>query len=400
MKILVADKLAESGIERLRQHEHEVAVRPDLTGDELIDALRETEPAVLVVRSTKVPEPAIAASPSLELIVRAGAGYDNIDVQAASARGVFVSNCPGKNAAAVAELTIGLLLALDRTIPDNVIEARNGRWEKGRFSKASGLKGRTLGVIGLGGIGTLVVKLGLSLNMRVVAWSRSLTDERAAELGIERREDPLAVAAASDYVTLHVAATPDTKQLAGREFFERMKEGAGFINTTRGSVVDEAALRWAVENRGIRAALDVVENEPAGKSGDFSHPLAQVEGVYITHHIGASTQQAQDETAIEAARIVNVYNETGRVENCVNLADQSPATMLLAVRHLDRVGVLASVLDEIRKADWNVQEMENLVFAGAQAACARIQVDGREDQSVVDRIRDLDNILAVSLLTP
>ncbi len=400
MKILVADKLAESGIERLRQHGHEVAVRPDLTGDELIDALRETEPAVLIVRSTKVPEPTIAASPSLELIVRAGAGYDNIDVQAASARGVFVSNCPGKNAAAVAELTIGLLLALDRAIPDNVIEARDGRWEKGRFSKASGLKGRTLGVIGLGGIGTLVAKLGLSLNMRVVAWSRSLTDERAAELGIERREDPLAVAAASDYVTLHVAATPDTKQLAGREFFERMKEGAGFINTTRGSVVDEAALRWAVENRGIRAALDVVENEPAGKSGEFTHPLAQIDGVYITHHIGASTQQAQDETAIEAARIVNVYHETGRVENCVNLADQSPATMLLTVRHLDRVGVLASVLDEIRKADWNVQEMENLVFAGAQAACARIQVDGREDQSVVDRIRDLDNILAVSLLTP
>lgn len=281
-----------------------------------------------------------------------------------------------------------------------MIEARDGRWEKGRFSKASGLKGRTLGVIGLGGIGTLVAKLGLSLNMRVVAWSRSLTDERAAELGIERREDPLAVAAASDYVTLHVAATPDTKQLAGREFFERMKEGAGFINTTRGSVVDEAALRWAVENRGIRAALDVVENEPAGKSGEFSHPLAQIDGVYITHHIGASTQQAQDETAIEAARIVNVYHETGRVENCVNLADQSPATMLLTVRHLDRVGVLASVLDEIRKADWNVQEMENLVFAGAQAACARIQVDGREDQSVIDRIRDLDNILAVSLLTP
>src|SRR5690625_6175060 len=149
MKILVADKLAESGIERLRQHEHEVAVRPDLTGDELIDALRHTAPAVLVVSSTKVPEPALAAPPSLELIVRAGAGYDNIDVQAASARGVFVSNCPGKNAAAVAELTIGLLLALDRAIPDNVIEARNGRWEKGQFSKASGLKGRTLGVIGL-----------------------------------------------------------------------------------------------------------------------------------------------------------------------------------------------------------------------------------------------------------
>ena len=399
MKVLVADKLADSGIERLRQEGHDVDVMPALSGDDLVEALRQSEPSVLIVRSTKVPEAAIAASPSLELIVRAGAGYDNIDVEAASARGVFVSNCPGKNAAAVAELTIGLMLALDRAIPDNVIEARNGRWEKGKFSKASGLKGRTLGIIGLGGIGTLVAKFAQALQMRVVVWSRSLTDARAAELGIERREDPLSVAAEADYVTLHVAATADTRHLAGRKFFEVMKEGAGFINTTRGSVVDEDALRWAVESRGIRAALDVMEGEPTGKAAEFSHPLANAEGVYFTHHIGASTEQAQDETASEAARIVSVYRETGRVANCINLAEQSPATMLLTVRHLDRVGVLASVLDEIRKANWNVQEMENLVFEGAQAACARIQVDGPADPSVVERIRGLDNILAASLLT-
>jgi D-3-phosphoglycerate dehydrogenase len=338
------------------------------------------------------------ASPNLELIVRAGAGYDTIDVEAASERGLFVANCPGKNAVAVAELTIALLLAMDRRIADNVQDARAGRWNKATYAKAQGVKGQTLGVIGVGSIGQEVIVRAQALEMRVVAWSRSLTSLQADKLGVERMNSPEAVAQEADIVTLHVASTPETKHLADRAFFEAMKPGALFINTTRGAVVNEDALRWALDEKGIRAALDVFEDEPSYKEGALDKTLAQHPNVYLTHHIGASTQEAQDATAEEAVRIITTYAETGRVPNCVNLAEHSPASHLLTVRHLDRVGVLAAVLDEVRKADWNVQEMENLIFEGAKAACARIRFDGEPSDAVVDTIAHLDHVLAVSLI--
>lgn len=399
MRILIADKLASTGVDALRAAGLDVLEEPKAKGDALLEVLVEHRPQVLVVRSTKVPEAAISATQALELIVRAGAGFDNIDVDAASARGIFVANCPGKNAAAVAELTLGLILAADRAIPDNVIDARNGVWNKAKYGKARGLKGRTLGVVGLGNIGISVVRGAQAMGMKIVAWSRSLTDDRAASLGIRRLKSPVAVAREADIVSLHVAATPETKHLADAEFFEAMNDGALFVNTTRGSVVDEAALLGAINNRNIRAALDVFEGEPAGKDGSFSHPLAQHERVYITHHIGASTEQAQDETAAEAVRIIVEYRDHGRVPNCVNMADHTPATHMLTVRHLDRVGVLAAVLDEVRKAGWNVQEMENLVFAGARAACARIRFDGDKNPETLDRIEQHPDVLATSLIT-
>jgi D-3-phosphoglycerate dehydrogenase / 2-oxoglutarate reductase len=398
MKVLIADKLADYGLDLLAEQGFDVVVEPKASGDLLLEALATHQPQVLIVRSTKVPQPAIEKTNSLELIVRAGAGFDNVDVEAASARGIFVANCPGKNAAAVAELTLGLMLAADRAIPDNVIDARNGVWNKGLYGKAKGLKGRTLGVIGLGNIGIAVIRGAKALGMRTIAWSRSLTDERADALGVERRTSPLEVAAEADVVSLHVASTSDTRHLANAEFFDVMKDGALFINTTRSSVVDEDALRRALDEKNIRAALDVFEGEPSGKDGSFSHPLASHERVYITHHIGASTEQAQDETAEEAVRIIAEYRDYGRVPNCVNIAELTPATHMLTVRHLDRVGVLAAVLDEVRKAHWNVQEMENLIFAGAQAACARIRFDGNDDEDTVERIRNHPDVLAASVL--
>lgn len=398
MKILIADKLAESGLQALEEAGHVVVVAPSITQDTLLDALRDEQPQVLVVRSTKVDSAMMDANANLELIVRGGAGYDTIDVDGASQRGIFVANCPGKNAAAVAELTLALILALDRRIPDNVSDARAGRWNKATYSKAQGVKGRTLGVIGTGNIGQEVIVRALALEMRVVAWSRSLTDGFARALGVERRESPEAVAAEADVVSLHVAAAPATHHLADRVFFEAMKPGAFFINTTRGSVVDEAALRWAMDEKGIRAALDVFEGEPSYKEGALDLPLARHPSVYLTHHVGASTQQAQEATAAEAARIINTYAETGHVPNCVNMEAHSPATHLLTVRHLDKVGVLAAVLDEVRKADWNVQEMENLVFAGAKAACARIRFTGEPSDEVVAQINSHEDVLVASLI--
>lgn len=399
MKILVADNISQVGIDDLAGAGHSVTERPGLKGDgSLREALEEINPQVLIVRSTRVSAEALDAAPGLELIVRAGAGYDTIDVAGASERGIFVANCPGKNARAVAELTMGLILALDRSLPDNVIEAREGHWNKKRYAQAEGLKGRTLGVIGVGSIGRDVIRLAQAFDLDVVAWSRSLTDERAAELGVARRGSPLEVASSADIVTLHVASTPDTHHLADRAFFEALKEGAFFVNTTRSAVVDEKALEWAIENRGVRAALDVVSDEPSSKEGAFQHDLAQHPAVYLSHHIGASTQQAQDATAQEAARVVNEYDESGQVPNCVNIATQTPATHQLTVRHRDKVGVLAGVLDEIRKANWNIQEMDNLVFEGAKAASASIRFDGEPSDDTIARIEDQEDVLAVSLI--
>lgn len=398
MKVFLADKLSSACLESLRAAGHTVVNRPDAKGEVLRDALAEADPGVLVVRSTKVTPDLMAAAPSLELIVRAGAGYDTIDVAAASARGIFVANCPGKNSVAVAELTLGLLLSLDRRIPDNVADARQGAWNKDRYSKAEGVKGRTIGLVGLGSIGKEVAVRARAFGLRVIGWSRSLTPEQAAELGIGYRSTPLDVARDADIVSLHVAATSETACLADTAFFDAMKPGALFLNTTRSSVVDEAALLHALETKGIRAGLDVFEGEPAGKDGPFESVIAAHPSVYVTHHIGASTEQAQEAIANEAVRIVNVYASTGEVANCVNIAERSAATHHLTVRHLDRVGVLAAVFAEMKEAGWNVQEVENLVFAAAPAACAYIRFTGQPDEATIARIRSHPDVLAVTLL--
>ena len=400
MKVLIADKLPARSLLALEEAGHSVVVEPAASGDVLREALRAEQPQALIVRSTKVSRAMLTANPMLELIVRAGAGYDTIDVESASQRGVFVANCPGKNASAVAELTIGLMLALDRRIPDSVNDARAGRWDKAAYSKAHGIKGRTLGVVGLGNIGKAVIRRAQGLGMHVVAWSRSLTEADAADLGVAYAASPQAVAAAADVVSLHVASTPATRHLANRAFFDAMQPGAFFINTTRGAVVDEAALVRAMDEKGIRAGLDVFDGEPPYKEGTLEGTLARHPNVYLTHHIGASTQQAQEATALEAVRVVKVYAETGRVPNCINIAVQSAATHLLTVRHLDRVGVLAVVLDEVRQAHWNVQEMENLVFAGDEgAACARIWFNGEPRDTVLAQIKQHQHVLAASLIT-
>ena len=399
MKVLLADSLSDTVVTSLTRGGCVVESRPELKGDSLTAVLKEWQPQVLVVRSTKVTAADFAAAPSLELVVRAGAGYDNIDVSTASGLGVFVANCPGKNSAAVAELTIGLVLALDRSLPDNVMDARAGQWNKEKYGNALGVKGKTIGVIGLGSIGKEVIKRAKGMEMKVVGWSRSLTDELASELGIQKADSPVAVAAASDIVSLHVASTPGTRHLADAALFNAMKPGAFFINTTRADVVDEAAMLDAIEKKGIRVALDVFSDEPSSKSGPFSHPFADHPSIYLTHHIGASTEQAEEPIAVEAGRIILCYRQAGDVPNCVNLATLSPATHQLTVRHLDKVGVLARILKEMSIAHWNIQEMENVVFDEARAACAYIRFDGNPDQEVVDKITALEDILAVSLIT-
>ncbi len=322
MKILVADKFEKSGLAGLSALGCVVISEPAAGIDGIPGLLVKHEPEVLVVRSTKVPASTIAQAKSVKVIIRAGSGVDNIDVPAATSAGIKVANCPGMNAVAVAELTMGLLLCCDRRLPDQLTEARAGRWNKKEFGKAKGLKGMTLGVVGVGNIGQEVIKRAVAFGMKVVVWSRSITAQHAAALNCELggNDTPalLALAGRCDAISVHLPLVDSTKKLFGAEFFEKMKPGAYFVNTSRGGVVDEAALRSAIKAKGLRAGLDVFENQPGEPEAAWTSETAQLPGVFVTHHCGASTDQAQNAVADEAVRIVKVYRESGRVENAVN----------------------------------------------------------------------------------
>jgi len=398
MQVLIADKFEESGRTGLQAIGCDVSYQPDLKGDALSDAVSQLKPDVLVVRGTKVTEAMLAAGP-IKLVVRAGAGYNTIDVAAASRRGIYVSNCPGKNSIAVAELAFALILALDRRIADNVIALRRGEWNKKEFSKARGLFGRTLGLIGVGKIGQEMIPRALAFGMPVIAWSRRLTPERATALSVEYRTNPGDVAREADVISVHVALNPETKGMINAEFFGAMRPGAYFINTSRGEVVDQAAMVEAMRTRALRVGLDVFASEPTSAVSEFKDPVREEQNLYGTHHIGASTDQAQEAIAAETVRIVHEFKETGNVPNVVNLARQTPATHRLVVRHLDRPGVLATVLDAIKSEQINVQEMENIVFEGAEAAVARINLDNAPSNDVLERLlRTTSDILELNVL--
>jgi D-3-phosphoglycerate dehydrogenase len=397
MRVLIADEFEQSGRDKLHGLGCEVSFKPSLKAETLPEEIAAWRPDVLVVRSTMVTEAALNAG-ALKLVVRAGAGYNTIDVPAASRRGIYVSNCPGKNSIAVAELAFGLILALDRRIADNVIALRQHQWNKKEFSKAKGLYGRTLGLIGLGKIGREVAQRAHAFGLRVAGWSRSLTPEAARQIGVEHRQSPIEVAADADIVSIHLALNAQTRGLIGADFFAAMKPGSFFINTARAEVVDEAALAKAVCEKKIRAGLDVFANEPSGGAGAFDDGIASLDLVYGTHHIGASTEQAQEAIAAETVRIIQTFKETGHVPNVVNMARTTPATCALVVRHLDRPGVLAGVLDAISGARINVQEMENVVFEGAQAAVARINLETEPSAEVLDKASSNKDVLEISLI--
>lgn len=413
MKVLLADKFERSGIEGLKAAGCEVLYEPDLKDDALTAAIAASGAEVLVVRSTKVTTPMLDAG-RLSLIVRAGAGYNTIDVAGASSRGIYVSNCPGKNAVAVAELAFALILSLDRRVPDNVAELRAGRWNKKEYSKAEGLLGKTIGLLGVGSIGREMIVRAAAFGLDVVLWSRRFAGQSGPvpdgvlrELGlesvarlvrIELAPTPGDVAERADILSVHVALGAGTKNLVNAELLARMKPGAMFINTARGEVVDHEALAAAVRDKGLRAGLDVFANEPSTPTGEFTTPLLGLPGVYGTHHIGASTNQAQEAIAAETVRIITTYKDTGRVPNVVNLARRTPATHMLVVRHRDRPGVLAHVFDQLRRAELNVQETENIVFEGAEAAVARINVDHAPDEQTCRQVTGSADVLDLQIV--
>jgi D-3-phosphoglycerate dehydrogenase len=398
MKILIADKFEKVGVDGLKELGCTVVSLPDLTTEALPVALKEHDPNVLIVRSTKVTGDALRSGTSLSLVIRAGAGIDTIDVNAASDLGVFVSNCPGRNSIAVAELVMGLVLACDRRIPDQVADLRAGRWHKGEYSRARGLHGRTFGIVGLGQIGREIATRAAGFGMHVAAWSRNLTLAEAERLGLRYCQTPLEVARVSDVVSINVAANPDTRNLVSEEFLAAMKPGAYLINTSRGSVIDEPALVQAIRNKGVRVGLDVFQNEPTGPTGTFDSAIAKEPGVYGTHHVGASTEQAQVAIAHEVIHIVQEYQHSGMVPNCVNRLARSSASHILAVRHRNRPGVLADVFRVLADRAINVEEVENIIYHGAHATLARIHLDGKPDVAALEAIRKgNEHVISVEL---
>lgn len=385
MKVLFADKLPQNTIDQLAALNIHVDYHPTLKADELADAIGDAD--VLIVRSTEVRADCISTAKNLSLIIRAGAGVNNIDMNAANARGIYVSNCPGKNSIAVAELAMGLLLSLDRRIPENVFDLRNMKWNKSEYSKAEGIFGMTVGVIGVGKIGKEFILRAKAFGMNIIAWSRSLTKEQAIVLGVRRAETLAELIPQCDAVSVHLALKPDTQKIITRELIGLMKQNAIFLNTSRWEVVDDDALLEAAKAGRIRVGADVFSGEPEDKTSPFKNSLGSLKNVYGTHHIGASTTQAQNAIADETIAIIKQYKEQGTVKNWVNKAKTTPAKFQLVIRHYDKPGVLANVFNDLKSAEINIQEVENLIFEGTETACCTLKLDAEPPEKSLFAIR-------------
>ena len=398
MKVLLADALPDAAVERLEAAGDEVTRMPELDADTLPEHIAGFE--VLIVRSTKVTAAALDAADSLGLIVRAGAGTNTIDTDRAAELGVFVCNVPGKNALAVAELTMGLLIAVDRHIAAGTADLRNGEWNKKAYSKADGLFGRRMGIIGVGDIGIATAARAWAFGIDVVAVAKPVRSDaaiaRAEAAGITFVDTLGDLLATSDIVSLHVPGSPATKGMVNADFLAQMKDNAILLNTSRGDVVDEAALIDAMNTRGIRAGLDVYADEPGAGSGSFDSALAKHPNVVGTHHVGASTNQAQAAVTDGTIDAVQAYR-AGAPINCVNLNPVPERAATLTVRHHDRVGVLASVLQILRKEKLNVSNMQNRVFAGSKAAVASIDVGHLPSEDIVAEVQSLEDVIYISV---
>jgi D-3-phosphoglycerate dehydrogenase len=398
MRVLIADRLSESSLDEMRTLGVEVSYEPELEAADLPARLADIN--VLVVRGTEVSKAAFDAGSALNLVIRAGAGVKNIDVATASERGIYVANCPGKNASAVAELTFALIGSLDRRIPDGVASLRAGRWEKNEYARAVGLRGRSIGILGMGHVGRAVLKIAQAYELSCFAWSRSLTSAKAAELGVTRVASPAELAKISDIFTVHLELTERTRGLVDKNVLSQLKPGAFFINTARDELVDYDVLKELVPQKQLRVGLDVLPNEPSTRHATYRHPILDAGVVYAVPHIGASTDEAQVAIANETVRILRSFLTKGEVPNVVNIAESSWSRYQLVVRHVDQVGALANVLAVLKRHGINVQELDNTVFEGARAACAKIRLSSRPSDACLSEIMAFSGeVLHVDLVT-
>lgn len=311
VRILVTEKIAESGLERLRAAGHDVDVRLGLSPDELVEAIAGAHG--LVIRSaTWATAEVIAAGADLRVIGRAGVGLDNVDVDAATAAGVVVANAPHSNVVSAAEQTMALLLAVARNIPQAHAALVDGRWERSMWTGVE-LAGKTLGIVGLGRIGGLVAERARAFGMHLVGFDPYVDAGRAAELVVDS-VDLDTLVATSDFITLHVAKTPETVGMVGTELLAKAKPSLRIVNVARGGIIDEAALYEALSSGRIAGAgLDVWATEPTTES-----PLFELSNVVATPHLGASTAEAQDKAGDQVAEQVNLVLAGERAEFAVN----------------------------------------------------------------------------------
>lgn len=395
MRILVADNLPSEELAPLRADGHHVEIDAALTPETLVDVIAGYD--ALVVRSTKVPAPVIEAATTLALIVRSGAGTDTIDVDAAAAKGIYVCNVPGQNSVAVAELTMGLLIAVDRQIPSACADLRSHQWNKAQYSNADGLFGKSMAIIGLGAIGFAVAERAKAFGITVLARRRpdrgAEAEQKIRALGIRLFDNDAEMLSEADIVSVHVPKTSDTVRFIDRDFFAKMKPGAIFLNTSRGELVDGDALLEAL-NGGLRAGLDVYPDEPTSATDTYQSQFASHPNIVGTPHIGASTAQAQAATVAGTVATIRKFVQ-GSIENCVNLEYHPLGDEILTIRHADRVGVLASVFSVLRNHGVNVQQMSNQVFRGADAAVASMNLDGSLDDELLEEIRGIDAVFGV-----
>lgn len=400
MRLLVADKMLLGPLAELEVLGVEISYQPTLEAADLPEALRGAD--ILVVRSTVVPAEVIEKSPNLNLIIRAGAGVNTIDVSTASRHGVYVANCPGKNGAAVAELAMAHILATDRRLVDATVALRDGRWDKTEFQVARGIYGRKLGIAGLGAIGKLVLNRAKAFGMKARGWSRSLTDQRATSLGLVRHHSLRELAADSDVLTIHLPLSEQTRGIVNREVLEALPQGAVLINTSRAEILDEVALADIAPKKQLSLGLDVFSDEPeAGRASYTPSLLTKLAGstvLYATPHIGASTEQAQHAVSREVARIVRAFLTEEEVPNVVNVCRNTPARFALVMRARDEVGVLANVLNVIKRHGLNIEEIVNTVFDGARAACTKLRLTGRPSEACLDEIRAFEEVFHVDVV--
>ncbi len=403
MRLLIADKLHPRAVEELRSLPVDVVYEPELTKETLETTLHNV--GILVVRSKEVTRTAIENAAQLNLIVRAGAETATIDVKAASERGIYVANCPGKNASAVAELVFGLLVAIDRRIPDAVASLRAGRWERTEYAKAEGLVGKTIGIAGMGAIGRDIALRAKTFGLHPIGWSRNFTAAKAAELGIGYAATLEELAAKSDVLTVHLGLNDRTRQMISRRIFELLPKHGIFINCARPDLVDYEAMREAITSRSLRVGIDVVPNEPRGKKEiatdlfNLTTPSATGGFLYATPHIAASTDQAQLAIATECVRVIRSFLLEGTVPNVVNVTNVSTARHQMVIRMLDKVGTFANVLAVIKRHGINVEEVTNTVFDGGSASCAKLRVVSRPSEACMHEIRAFEEVLHVDIVT-
>ena len=323
MKILIADNFPESHQQMLIKEGHQLSIEPALEGDSLTKAIEDHE--ILIVRSTAVSAATLEAGSNLKLVIRAGAGTNTIDKPSATELNIRVCNIPGANAVAVAELAMGLILSIDRNIPDNVSDLKQGAWNKTKYASSRGLFGQKIGILGLGAIGLALAERAHAFGMSVYAIKKPdrsvAAEQRICAAGITQLQSIDELLAEVDIVSLHMPATADTNNIVGADFLGKMKPGAMLINTSRGELIDEKALIAAMDDKDLRAGLDVYRNEPGSGDAEFHSALASHANVYGTHHIGASTDQAQVAVADGALEVIAAY-VAGNFHNCVNPASQ------------------------------------------------------------------------------